>query len=95
MYGKNCIKKNMITDKPEDVVFEVEKWAKENPLKARQDELLKIFPHAQKDETTGAISICPATISNSHRDEEGCCNQMGVYCSECQSKFWLEEIEYS
>lgn len=71
----------------------VEEWSITHPRKTRQSELLKIFPDAVIDANTGAVLICPATISNSYRDEEGICKQIGVYCCDCQSRFWFEEIE--
>ena len=77
----------------ERLVGAVEAWSTEHPRKTRQSELLKIFPDAVIDTNTGAVLICPATISNSYRDEEGICKQVGVYCCDCQSRFWLEEIE--
>lgn len=78
---------------PEDVVAETEKWAKEHPAKTRQSEFLKIYPDATIDINTGTIIICPATLSNSHKDKDGVCNQLGVWCSDCQREFWLEEIK--
>ena len=77
----------------EELATIVEKWSTTHPRKTRQSELLKIFPDATIDANTGAVLICPATISNSYRDEEGICKQIGVYCCDCQSRFWLEEIE--
>ena len=77
----------------EDFVAIVEKWSAEHPPKTRQSKLLKIFPDTTIDTNTGAVSICPAAISKSYRDEVGICNQCGVYCRDCQSRFWLEEIE--
>lgn len=93
MYAKHCINKGIFTDEPEDVVTETEKWAKEHPAKTRQSEFLKIYPETTIDINTGAIIICPATLSNSHRDKDGVCNQGGVWCTDCQREFWLEEIE--
>lgn len=71
----------------------VEEWSAAHPCKTRQSEFLKIYPDATIDSDTGTIIICPATLSNSHKDEDGVCNQRGVWCSDCQRKFWLQEVE--
>ncbi len=71
----------------------VEEWSAAHPRTTRQSELLKIFPDADIDTNTGTVSICPAAISKSYRDETSVCNQKGVYCCDCQRRFWLEEIE--
>lgn len=71
----------------------VEEWSVAHSRKTRQSEFLKIYPDTTIDINTGAIIICPATLSNSHQDENGMCNQLGVGCNDCQREFWLKEIE--
>lgn len=91
MYEKHCITKDLITDKPEDVVFEVEKWAKENPAKTRQSEFLKICPNAFMDR--GVLSICPMSVDNSFGNTSNFCKHDLLTCPTCRRGFWLQEIE--
>lgn len=77
----------------EDVVEQVEQWAKEHPVKTRQSEFLKMFPEASMlcDEY---LNICPAQISSECRDKEtGGCYDPGMDCCKCKRDFWLKEIE--
>ncbi len=91
MYEKKCITKGLITDKPEDVVSEVEKWAKENPVKTRQSEFLKQWPNYMID-NNGVVGIYSRNVNNKR-----ICNLEHFYdchsCPVCRREFWLEEIE--
>ena len=74
------------TDSPEEVVAEVEEWAKEHPIKTRQSEFLKLFPNAQTD--SGCLNACPMDVfGNTGID----CNKRT--CFECKKAFWLAEVE--
>lgn len=74
------------TDSPEEVVAEVEEWAKEHPIKTRQSEFLKLFPNAQTD--SGCLNACPMDVfGNTGID----CNKQT--CFECKKAFWLAEVE--
>lgn len=74
------------TDSPEEVVAEVEEWAKEHPVKTRQSEFLKLFPNAQTD--SGCLNACPMDVfGNTGID----CNKQTCY--ECKKAFWLAEVE--
>ena len=74
------------TDSPEEVVAEVEEWAKEHPTKTRQSEFLKLFPNAQTD--SGCLNACPMDVfGNTGID----CNKRT--CFECKKAFWLAEVE--
>lgn len=46
---------------PEEVVAEVEEWAKEHPVKTRQSEFLKMFPNASVI-ANGTLGICPKSL---------------------------------
>ena len=74
------------TDSPEEVVAEVEEWAKDHPIKTRQSEFLKLFPNAQTD--SGCLNACPMDVfGNTGID----CNKRT--CFECKKDFWLAEVE--
>ena len=77
----------------EQAVANILKWAKEHPVKTRQNELLKLFPEASMlhDEY---LNICPAQLSSECRDKKtGGCYDPGMDCAECKRDFWLKEIE--
>lgn len=76
------------TDSPEEVVAEVEEWAKEHPIKTRQSEFLKMFPGAEVCKTDGCLTLNPCTVYEKMRKE--CA---GKLCSECRREFWLTEVE--
>lgn len=73
-------------DSPEEVVAEVEEWAKEHPIKTRQSEFLKHYPDAQID--SGCLNACPMDIFG---DMGINCNKQTCY--ECKKEFWLTEVE--
>lgn len=71
----------------EETVSKVEQWAKDNPVKTRQSEFLKLFPKAEiKDD---ALWMCPKYISYDYRPEENCHE---ISCGDCKRKFWLAEV---
>ena len=76
------------TDSPEEVVAEVEEWAKEHPIKTRQSEYLKLFPGADIDEDDGCLVLNPCNVYEKMRKECG-----GRKCSECRKEFWFTEVE--
>lgn len=81
------------TDSPEEVVAEVEEWAKEHPAKTRQSVFLEQYPEAaiSKD---GAIAICPLAISAAYRHGNGACNKGNSdTCADCKRQFWSAEVE--
>lgn len=76
------------TDPPEEVVAEVEEWAKEHPAKTRQSEFLKLFPYARVKKANGLpiVSPCDLDVKLAGKCE-------GIPCQECWKKFWLAEVE--
>ena len=71
----------------------VEQWAKEHPVKTRQNEFLKMYPDAEIGDD-GYLSIAPCQLYKDmeEKDENGaCCKNCG--CAECRRDFWLKEIE--
>ena len=67
-----------------EMVFKVEKWSNEHPVKTRQSELLKVFPKAQI--THEVISICPYYFETDFE-----CPRKP--CTECRKNYWLAEVE--
>lgn len=78
------------TDSPEDVVAEVEEWAKMNPVKTRQSVFLEQYPEAGIDEC-GHLMLCPKRISADCRNRYGNCTSR--LCSDCRCEFWMQEVE--
>lgn len=75
------------TDSPEEVVVEVEEWAKEHPTKTRQSEFLKHYPGA-RILAHGCLNACPMNVFS---DADINCNAQP--CFECKKAFWLAEVE--
>lgn len=80
------------TDSPEDVVAEVEEWAKMNPVKTQQSVFLEQYPEARIGDD-GVLQILPCSISASHRDTRGNCVNMRRDCYDCRREFWMQEVE--
>lgn len=78
------------TDSPEDVVAEVEDWAKMNPVKTRQSVFLEQYPEAEIDEC-GYLMLCPKFVSADCRISYGNCKNR--LCSDCRCEFWMQEVE--
>lgn len=78
-----------ITDeKASKVKSIIEQWAKDNPVKTRQSEFLKMFPHANMHNI--ADSFCVA-----HFDKTKACEVSAPseeMCNKCRYKFWNEEV---
>lgn len=72
---------------PDEAVAIVEQWAKEHPIKTRQNELLELFPNAHVD-LEGCLRINPCNIFGKKVAE--CA---GHTCAECRKAFWLAEVE--
>lgn len=67
----------------------VEKWKKDNPVKTRQSEFLKMFPDAKIDDD-GILSFCPDAFSPKEIDDEHC--HKYNKCEECRKDYWLVEV---
>lgn len=76
------------TDSPEEVVAEVEEWAKEHPVKTRQSEFLKIFPGVDMSEMDSRLTFNPCNFYPNMRKK--CA---GRRCYDCRREFWLTEAE--
>lgn len=80
------------TYSPEEVVAEVEEWAKMNPRKTRQSVFLGQYPETRIGDD-GVLQILPCLISASHRDARGNCVNMRRDCYDCRHEFWMQEAE--
>ena len=85
-------KHSIYLDSPEDVVAEVEEWAKKNPVKTRQSVFLKHFPEAELTKD-GVISICPVGVSAAYRDDHGYCANPSRHCADCRKEYWTQEVK--
>lgn len=81
---------SVFNDSPEDVVAEVEEWAKMNPVKTRQSVFLEQWPEAEIDEN-GCLMLCPITVSADRRNRHGDCTTLK--CTDCRRDFWMQEVE--
>ena len=68
----------------DETVSKVEQWAKDNPVKTRQSEFLKMFPNAVTDD--GVLCIGPCEV------EKGIVCVNGKTCDDCCRKYWLAEV---
>lgn len=76
-----------IIEKTENAVQIVEQWAKNNPVKTRQSEFLKMFPNATINESDGILCVTPCNIEG----KEFCCPN-GKSCGDCRREYWLTEV---
>ena len=71
----------------------VQQWAKEHPVKTRNDEFFNQWPDAEIG-YDGYPSVTPCQLYKDmeEKDENGvCCKKCG--CDKCRRDFWLKEIE--
>lgn len=73
----------------ESYVKEVEEWAKNNPIKTRQTEILKMFPNAHI-RSNGYVDIAPCILDAEVYKE---CSESPIECNECYKRFWGKEVE--
>lgn len=71
----------------EETVSKVEQWAKDNPVKTRQSEFLKMFPNAPK--SGRVLDICPKDLDIEYMPPKRCEN---ISCSDCKTDYWNEEV---
>lgn len=90
---ENCEEDNYVycngnaSEYVEKSVHIVEQCAKDNPIKTRQSEFLRMFPKAEmKDDY---LWMCPKYINYDYNPEENCHE---ISCSDCKRKFWLTEV---
>lgn len=76
------------TDLPEDVVAEVEEWAKMNPIKTRQSVFLEQWPNCMVDRD-GTVGMCPKNVDKNYT----CDLNRYTGCLDCRREFWMQEVE--
>jgi hypothetical protein len=79
------------TDSPEEVVAEVEEWAKDHPIKTRQSEFLKMFPNVILNDK-GQPSFCAKLLDTTYHPVGSCCLDVDI-CQRCMDNFWGQEVE--
>ncbi len=81
------------TDLPEEVVAEVEQWAKEHPAKTRQSVFLEQYPDAIiSDDELPEVAPCQLCSGLIHGESVEDCENRGL-CDECRHEFWMQEVE--
>ena len=83
----NGLRCNEITSITEKYITRVQKWSDFHPIKTRQSEFLKMYPHSDLDGSI--ITICPWQLGEITLEE---CNSHSQ-CDACRKKYWMEEIE--
>ena len=90
---KSVIRKYSVFDDPtEDVVAEVEEWAKMNPVKTRQSVFLEQFPNVLLD-INGMINISPCRVDSKQHPFNGNDCRKFKSCGDCRREFWMQEVE--
>lgn len=71
----------------------VEKWAKEHPVKTRQDEFFNQWPDAEIGyDGLPTVAPCQLNVELLQCESQDDCEERGV-CGKCRCDFWLKEIE--
>lgn len=78
----------------EDAVNIVSEWSEKYPIKTRQSEFLKQFPHATCDEN-GILNISPCDMDSTYslnacKDDRAFTN---FTCERCRKEYWSEEVD--
>ena len=90
---ENVIRKHgVFDDSPEEVVAEVEEWAKMNPVKTRQSVFLEQYPNVRLD-TNGLIDISPCRMDPVKYLFNGKDCRKIRSCDDCHREFWMQEVE--
>lgn len=76
----------------EEIVREVEEWSAAHPRKTRQEVFLEQWPQANIG-GDGVLQVCPAPISESHRNAQGSCSNIHRRCRDCRKEFWGQEVK--
>lgn len=71
----------------------VEQWAKEHPVKTRQDEFFNQWPDAEIGyDGLPTVAPCQLNIELLQCESQKDCEERGV-CYKCRHDFWLKEVE--
>lgn len=77
---------------PEEQIDFMKAWSAANLPKTRQSVFLEQYPEARID-ANGVLDLCPASIVQSHRTNDGFCRNYNKKCAVCRSEFWSQEVE--
>ena len=76
-----------------EIVEQVEQWAKEHPVKTRQDEFFNQWPDAEIGyDGLPTVAPCQLNIELLQCESQKDCEERGI-CGKCRCDFWLKEIE--
>lgn len=78
----------------ENAVNIVSEWFEKYPIKTRQSEFLKQFPHAACDEND-ILNIFPCDMDNTY-SLNTCENDKrytNITCERCRKEYWSEEVD--
>ena len=82
-----------LEEKDTEIVEQVEQWAKEHPVKTRQDEFFNQWPDAEIGyDGLPTVAPCQLNIELLQCESQKDCEDRGV-CDKCRRDFWLKEIE--
>ena len=82
-----------LEEKDTEIVSRVEQWAKEHPVKTRQDEFFNRWPDAEIGyDGLPTVAPCQLNIELLQCESQKDCEDRGV-CGKCRRDFWLKEIE--
>ena len=82
-----------LEEKDTEIVEQVEKWAKEHPVKTRQDEFFNQWPDAEIGyDGLPTVAPCQLNIELLQCESQDDCENRGV-CDKCRRDFWLKEVE--
>lgn len=76
-----------VSEYAEKAVQIVEQWAKDHPIKTRQNKFLKMFPNAMINESDGILCITPCNI-----ESKSIVCTYGKSCGDCRRDYWLTEV---
>ena len=81
-----------LEEKDTEIVEKVEQWAKEHPVKTRNDEFFNQWPDAEIGyDGLPTIAPCQLNIELLQCESQDDCENRGV-CDKCRRDFWLKEI---
>lgn len=82
-----CANEGRFKNGYDELIDYVEKWSKDNPLKTRQEVLVKRFPYQRLD-ADGLSPICPRDFDT--RIKRDRCDDD---CHECRKKYWTSPAD--
>ena len=82
-----------LEEKDTEIVDQVEQWAKEHPVKTRQDEFFNQWPDAEIGyDGLPTVAPCQLNVELLQCESQEDCEKRGV-CGKCRCDFWLKEIK--